>query len=328
MKNNKGRHLLYGFILIATAIVCIAPFIGRVYIPFGAITDSEAQPGFAIFWSMRVIRVLIGFIAGAALAICGMAFQAMFRNPLATPFTLGVSSGASFGAALCVSLGLNISVLGIQGVSLFAFGGALMAIMVVYALSRLKREFSSMTLLLAGVAVNFFFASAVLLLQYFSTFVDSHMIIIWLMGGVSKIGIGPVLDALPFFLTGTAVILYLRNELNLLSVGEETAVSRGVEADTVKKLLFFATSLTVGGIVAVTGPIGFVGMMVPHMARRIVGANHRILAPACILLGGSFLVLCDTIARMLMQGVEIPVGVVTAFLGGPFFIWLLLTRDV
>jgi len=327
MSRIEKRRSIPIFILISIAVVCIAPFMGRSWIPFESITDPEAVPDFTIFWSLRVVRVLIAFIAGASLAVCGMTFQAMFRNPLATPFTLGVSSGGSFGAALCMSLGLGFSIAGVHAISMFAFAGAFCAIMIVYMLSRLKRQFSAMTLLLAGVAVNFFFSSAVLFIQYFSGFVDSHIIIIWLMGGLSIIGIGPVLDTLPFFLTGTCIILYLGSELNLLYVGEETAVSRGVESDRVKKVLFFTTSLTVGGVVAVTGPIGFVGMMVPHMARRIVGANHRVLGPACVLMGGSFLVACDTLARIAVRGIEIPVGVVTALLGGPFFLWLLLTRD-
>lgn len=327
MKQQR-RTYKYAGLAAAAAAVLIAPFAGRTWIPLDSIIDPEAVPDFTIFWSLRAVRVLIAFIAGAALSVCGMTFQAMFRNPLATPFTLGVSSGASFGAALCMSLGLGFSFAGVHAVSVFAFLGALLAITIVYLLSRMKRQFSSMTLLLAGVAVNFFFSSVVLFLQYFANFVDSHMIILWLMGGLNIIGIGPVFDALPFFLTGTGIILYLRNELNLLYAGEETAVSRGVEAETVKKMLFFATSITVGGIVSVTGPIGFVGMMVPHMARRIVGADHRILTPACLLLGGSFLVVCDTAARLVMPDIEIPVGVVTALLGGPFFLWLLLTREV
>lgn len=323
----RFSRTFYVFLVIALSVVVIAPFIGRAWIPFGDIVNSDAQPGFTIFWRLRVVRVLIAFIAGASLAVCGMTFQAMFRNPLATPFTLGVSSGASFGAALCMSLGLTFSFAGVHAISLFAFCGALGAMLIVYLLTKAKREFSSMTLLLAGVAVNFFFSSVVLFLQYFANFVDSHLIIVWLMGGLSIIGIRPVLDALPFFLTGTAIILYLRNELNLLYIGEETAISRGVDADTIKKVLFFATSLTVGGIVAVTGPIGFVGMMVPHMARRIVGADHTKLGYACILLGGSFLVVCDTVSRIIIPGIEIPVGVITALLGGPFFIWLLIRRD-
>lgn len=322
-----GRRRVAVFAAAALAVILLAPFIGRAWIPFRDILDPQSGAGFTIFWSLRAARVLIAFIAGAALAVCGMTFQAMFRNPLATPFTLGVSSGASFGAALCMASGLTFSIAGVHAVSFFAFGGAMVAILIVYTLTRLKREFSTYTLLLAGVAVNFFFSSVVLFLQYFASFTDSHLIIIWLMGGVNVIGIGPVLDALPFFLTGTAVILYLRNELNLLYAGEETAVARGVEADRVKRILFFATSLTVGGIVAVTGPIGFVGMMVPHMARRLAGADHRFLGPACVLMGGTFLVVCDTIARTVIAGTEIPVGVITALLGGPFFIWLLIRRD-
>ncbi|MFH1707035.1 MAG: iron ABC transporter permease [Planctomycetota bacterium] len=312
----------------AVAVLILAPLAGRAWIPPAAVFDPAVQPGHAIFWDLRVARVLMAFTAGAALAICGMAFQAMFRNPLAEPFTLGVSSGAAFGAALALAAGWTLTIAGVPAVSFCAFVGAVLAMLTVYTLARMRREFATLTLLLAGVAVNFFFASLVLLLQYFAGFVDSQLIIIWLMGGLSVTGFGPFWDALPFFAAGTLIIMLLRNELNLLSMGEETAVARGVEADQVRKLLFFATSLTVGGIVAVTGPIGFVGMMVPHMARRIVGADHRRLGPACILLGGAFLVACDTIGRTVHAGVEIPVGVITALLGGPFFLWLLLRGEV
>jgi len=311
----------------AAAVLCAAPFAGRMPISPAEAFDPAASPEYAVFWMLRVPRVMVSFLVGAALALCGMTFQALFRNPLATPFTLGVSSGASFGAALCMSVGAAVSLGGMSSVSLFAFGGACLAVLVVYMLSRVRKSFSVMTLLLAGVAVNFFFSALVLFLQYFADFVDSRLIVLWLMGGLNVVGFGPVWEVIPFCAAGGAVMLLHARELNLLSLGEEIAASRGVETGRVKKVLFFATSFTVGGVVAVAGPVGFVGMMVPHMMRRLAGADHRVLGPACILGGGIFLSACDTLARVVLPHAEIPVGVVTALLGGPFFLWLLLRYE-
>jgi len=281
-----------------------------------------------IFWELRVPRVCVAFLAGAALAVCGMAFQAMFLNPLATPFTLGVSSGASLGAALYIRLGLGFALLGISGVSVFAFFGALLSILLVYGLSRVRRVFSNAMLLLAGVAISFFFSSLILLLQYLSDFTDAFRILRWLMGGLGVVGFESVLRVLPFVVAGSAIVLYFVHELNLLATGEELAASRGVEVRTTKRLLFFATSLMVGGVVAVCGPIGFVGMMAPHICRLLIGPDHRYLAPATLLFGGAFLVLCDVLAQIVIAPAIIPVGVITALLGGPFFLWLLLSGSL
>jgi iron complex transport system permease protein len=255
-----------------------------------------------------------------------MAFQAIFRNPLATPFTLGVASGASLGAAVYMRLGLAIGVFGVSGVSLFAFGGAVLSILLVYGLTRIKAGFSIGTMLLAGVALNFFFSSAILFTQYMSDFTDSTRILRWTMGGLEIMGYEAVLNMAPFVISGAAIILLLTHELNLLMTGEELAISRGANVGKIKKILFFATSLMVGGVVAMCGPIGFVGMMVPHICRLMIGADHRYLTPATILFGGAFLTLCDMLARTLIAPAEMPVGIITALLGGPFFIWLLLGR--
>jgi iron complex transport system permease protein len=182
-------------------------------------------------------------------------------------------------------------------------------------------------MLLAGVAINFFFSSIILFIQYMSDFTQSFQILRWLMGNLSMAGIETVFEILPFVVSGTLVILFLSQELNLLSTGELIAASRGVNIRRIRHLLFFVISMTVGGMVAACGPIGFVGMMVPHICRLLVGADHRFLTPTTLLFGGSFLTLCDTLARNLIAPAEIPVGVITALLGGPFFIWLLLRQS-
>jgi iron complex transport system permease protein len=306
-------------------VLLLCPFVGlQRILPADVLTASTGDMVWTIFWRIRVPRVCVAFLAGAGLAVSGMAFQAMFRNPLATPFTLGVASGASLGAAFYMRLGLSFALLGISGISIFAFGGALGAICLVYGLTRCRRGFSTATMLLAGIAASMFFSSLIMFLQYLSDFTQSFRILRWLMGGLQVVGYESLFHLLPFFVIGTAVLLLLGHELNLLATGDDIAASRGVNVAGTKRLLFLATSLTVGGIVAVCGPIGFVGMMGPHICRLLVGANHRYLIPASLLFGGLFLALCDTLARVLIAPAEIPVGVITALLGGPFFMWLLL----
>lgn len=322
MKNRKQS--LFIFALISLGIVAVAPFVGTVTIPFSTIFNFDSSTIQSnIFWRIRVPRVLIAAISGSALAIGGMVFQAMFRNALATPFTLGVSSGAAFGAALYVKIGFVFSLLGIAGQTFFAFIGALISILLVYLLSKIKNGFPVGTMLLAGVAINFFFSSFILFMQFMSDFTHSFRIIRWLMGGLEVVGYSDVYNILPFVLIGTIIIIFLSTELNLLTLGEDIAVSRGVSLSKIKNILFFATSLMVSGIISTVGPIGFVGMMVPHISRLIIGADHRYLVVLNIIFGGAFLVLCDTLSRTLIAPAEIPVGVITALLGGPFFIWLL-----
>lgn len=328
MMNRKRNIVLVSLIGFTAAVLLLAPLVGIETIPIRTVLRPAAG-GTAtdIFWRIRVPRVIIAFSAGVALALSGMAFQAMFRNPLATPFTLGVSSGAAFGAALYVIAGLSFSIGPVSGQALGAFVWAGVAILIVYGLTRVRRGFSTATMLIAGVAVNFFFSSFILFIQYMSDFTRSFRVIRWLMGGFEIVGYKPVSTILPFVVVGSFVIFALTDELNVLTLGEDIALSRGVPVRRVKTALFFATSLMVGGIVSVCGPIGFVGMMAPHICRLLVGYDHRYLAPATCLFGGAFLVLCDALARSLIPPAEIPVGVITALLGGPFFLWLLLRRS-
>ncbi|OPL10692.1 MAG: iron ABC transporter [delta proteobacterium ML8_D] len=314
-------------LILAIIVFSCAPIIGMNTIPLSAVLHP-ASGGMEsnIFWKIRIPRVCISFLAGAGLSVSGMAFQAMFRNPLATPFTLGVASGASLGAAIYVRLGLVFSVFGISGISIASFAGAIFSILLVYGLTRARRGFSTATMLLAGVAISFFFSSVILFTQYMSDFSQSFRILRWLMGGLEVVGFESVLNMAPFVISGSVIIIYMTYELNLMTTGEEIAISRGVNVWKTKNILFFATSLMVGGIVAICGPIGFVGMMVPHICRLLIGADHRYLTPATLMFGGAFLTLCDMLARTLIAPAEIPVGIITALLGGPFFIWLLLGK--
>ena len=273
---------------------------------------------------VRLPRVVLGFVAGAALAIAGMAFQALFRNALATPYTLGVSAGASFGAALYVKAGLTASIAGIPGYAIAALCGALLTIALVYGMGGAAVGFSPATLLLGGVAVSFLFTSLILTIQYLGDVTTSFRIGRWLLGGLEIVGFAPLLQLLPFVGIGLAVLLAIPRELDLLVVGEESAAARGVSVDVTRRLVFLASSLMVGGVVAVCGPIGFVGVIVPHVGRLLLGPRHRTLGPFCLLAGGAFLVICDTVGRIVVAPVEIPVGIITALIGVPFFLALLV----
>lgn len=314
-------------LLAAVAALTIAPFVGMMDVPISAAWGSGDAALVKILWKIRIPRVAMAFLAGAGLAISGMAFQAMFRNPLATPFTLGVASGAALGSAVAIHLGLAFSLLGIPVVTLFAFAGAVLTIALVYGLTRTRRGFSTATMLLAGVALSFFFSSLILLLQYLSDFTQSYRMLRWVMGGLDRVvSFGDVLTVAPFVVAGSLILLWLTHELNLLTTGEHLAASRGVDVDHTKKLIFLAASLMVGAVVSVCGPIGFVGLMAPHICRLLLGPDHRRLLPATWLFGGAFLITCDATARTVMAPTELPVGIITALLGGPFFLWLLLRR--
>ncbi|WP_273150166.1 FecCD family ABC transporter permease [Methylophaga thiooxydans] len=314
---KKPLYLLVFLSVVSLALLGLAPFVGLTEITNTVVREQ-------ILFDIRLPRALFAFVAGSGLALCGMVFQAMFHNPLATPFTLGVASGASFGAAVTVFLGLSFSLLGFDAVTVGSFLGALLAISFVYGISQFRYGFSSETLLLTGVATSFFFSSLILFTQYLSNINDSFRIMRWLMGSLSVTGYQQLMQLLPIVTVSSAIIIWLSRELNLLMAGDDIAISRGVAVKRVRYLLFLTTSLCVGGIVALCGPIGFVGMMVPHICRLIIGTDHRWLIPATLMFGGGFLILCDTVARIVIAPAELPVGVITTLLGGPFFLWLLV----
>ncbi len=315
---------LFLLAVLSITVVCIAPFIGMEAILPGSLAKGGLQS--TIFWTLRVPRVLAAFIAGSGLALCGMMFQAMFRNALADPFTLGISSGASCGAAATILLGMSGAFAGIPFISLGAFVGAAVSMACVYALSSMQRTSTSLTMLLAGIAISFLFSSVLMFMQYLSSLRDSFHIIRWLMGGIEVFGYGQILSMLPFVCVGIGILVLKLPELDHLLVGDDMAKSRGVRVEQTKNLLLLAATLIVGSIVAVCGPIGFVGLMTPHMCKMVFKTKHTILGPASFLAGGTFLVLCDTVARVVIAPAEMPVGVITALLGGPFFLWLLFVK--
>ncbi|MDD5309558.1 MAG: iron ABC transporter permease [Deltaproteobacteria bacterium] len=319
------QRMLLTILALAGLIAVVAPMIGgRMLSPMSIFASGGDAGAPDVFWSIRVPRVALAFLAGCGLAVSGLSFQAVFRNPLAEPFTLGVSSGAAFGAAAYVRSGLSLGLSGVSGASLAAFLGALVSIAIVYGLARSRKGSTVATMLLAGVAVSFFFSSLILLIEYVSDYTSAFRILRWLMGGVEVVGFETVLGLLPFVLTGSAILFYVARDLNLLAASDDLAASRGVDVGRIRRIVFFAASLMIGAIVSACGPIGFVGMMAPHICRLLLGGEHRFLVPATLAFGGAFLVLCDTVARTVVAPVEIPVGVITAMIGGPFFLWLLM----
>ncbi len=320
------------FGLFTFAVLVFAPTIGSTSISLARVFDAsipwsdnvDAQ----IFFVARLPRVLAGALVGSTLAAAGVVLQALLRNPLATPFTLGVSAGAALGAMLAISFRLDVGLLGVSSIPVASFLGSIVAIAIVYGLaSSQKRGLSTNVLLLAGVTLNSLFSAVILFVQYLSDHTDAFRTIRWLMGDLDVSSYDPVLAALPFLLLAFGGFAVLPRALNLLTLGEDVAASRGVDTGRAQRLAFFSASLATGAAVSLGGPIGFIGIVVPHLVRLIVGSDHRIVLPSATLFGAGFLVLCDVVSRVAMAPIELPVGIVTAMIGGPFFLWLLVRRS-
>jgi iron complex transport system permease protein len=324
--------VVLAFSALTLVVLVFVPTVGSTPISLAKVFDRslawDANVDAQIFFVARLPRVLAGALVGATLAASGVVLQALLRNPLATPFTLGVSAGASLGAMIAVVLKLELSVLGITSVPLASFAGSLVATAIVYWLAASQRRgLSTNVLLLAGVTLNSFFSALILFVQYLADFAEALRAIRWMMGGLDVAGYVPIVAALPFIIIAFAVFLMMMRTLNVLSAGAEAAAARGVEIVKAQRMAFLSASLATGAAVSLGGPIGFIGIVVPHLVRLLVGADHRIVLPASALFGASFLVLCDLAARMMMSPLEIPVGVVTALIGGPFFLWLLVKKS-
>jgi iron complex transport system permease protein len=251
----------------------------------------------------------------------------MLRNPLATPFTLGVSAGASLGAMLAIVLGATMTIGPLSPIPLASLAGAGVAASIVYGLATLPgRAMSTSVLLLAGVTLNSFFSALIMFVQYIADFAQVYRATRWLMGDLDVGSFQPIVAALPLMLMAFGLFALLPASLNLLSVGSDIAATRGVDVARAQRIAFLSASLATAAAVSLAGPIGFIGIVVPHLVRLMVGVDHRVVLPASALFGAAFLVGCDLIARTALAPVEIPVGVVTAMLGGPFFLWLLVRK--
>ena len=291
----------------------------------GASLESIGTSGL-ILLQVRLPRLVLAFCVGGALAAVGVALQALLRNPLAEPYVLGISSGAAFGATLGMLFGIGGTVMGLAILQMWAFLGGLLAILIVYQISVAYRTLSVHTLLLAGVILNALFSALIMFSVALADPVRAFQMMMWLMGTIIAPDYATLLWLVAFLGAGVAVLFCLARSLNVLTMGEETARALGVEVERVKQLIFVVAALMTGAVVSLAGLIGFVGMVVPHAVRMIAGSDHRLLLPAATLVGGSFLMVADTIARTVLSPTELPVGVVTALIGGPLFIYLLVKR--
>ncbi|MEO8075134.1 MAG: iron ABC transporter permease [Acidobacteriota bacterium] len=334
MKRTVGHRFaltVASFGALAAAAIVLAPLVGSTHIslrrafdpaiPFADNVDAQ------IFFVARLPRTLAGALVGAMLASAGVVFQGLLRNPLATPFTLGVSAGAALGAMLAITFNWSLAWAGIPAAPAASFAGSLVAVAIVYALSRARHSgMSTNVLLLAGVTMNAFFSALILFVQYFADFAQTYRILRWLMGDLDISSYEPLVTALPLVLVSFAVFAWLARPLNLLSLGPESAGTHGLDVTRAQRAAFVSASIATGAAVSVGGPVGFIGIIVPHLVRLLVGSDHRIVLPASALFGAAFLIACDVVARTAMAPVELPVGVVTAILGGPFFLWLLVRK--
>jgi iron complex transport system permease protein len=276
--------------------------------------------------NLRLPRIAVAALAGGTLAVAGVAFQALTRNPLADPAILGVASGAAFGVVLAQLAGLGSSLVGAVGLSAFAFAGALVAAGGVYAIAATNGRLPVQTLLLTGVIVGLFFSSAITVVISVVDFDRLGGVIHWLLGNLSPVSGGSLAVFAGLSAMGIWMVLGRARQLNLLALGEESALQLGVESERLKRRIFLGASLLTASVVAFAGPIGFVGLIVPHMLRGVLGPDNRLLIPAAVLAGGVFLLLADTLARTVVAPAEFSVGVITAFCGAPFFVYLLRTR--
>lgn len=317
------RKRLFGLAAVYLAILVITPLLGTENLTWSEISDPRSA-AHLIFWDLRIPRVLLGLLVGGSLAVAGVALQGLFRNPLAEPYTLGVASGASLGAVAALTLGAGVSTLGIPLIGMASFAGSLAVSLTLIAIASRQSLGGSHGLLLAGVAISLSCSALILLAQYLADSTQTYRMVRWMMGGLSVVGFAEVLWLTPFAFVGSAYLFFHRNELDLMLAGQEIAASRGVDLRRLRMAILGATSLMIAALVAVAGPIGFVGLIVPHLSRRWLGSGHLVLLPASFLGGGAFLALCDAVARRLLAPAELPVGVLTALIGGPFFLGLLL----
>jgi|CXWL01.1.fsa_nt_gi iron complex transport system permease protein len=289
-------------------------------------TPSTIGTSGVILLHVRLPRLLLSFLVGGCLAGVGTVLQALLRNPLADPHVLGVSSGAAFGASLAILLGIGGSVFTFTALPLCGFAGGLLSMILVYCMAAVRRDFSSLNLLLAGIMLNAMFTASIMFITSILEPNRAFGMMSWLMGSLTAHASPGLLILSLYLVSGLAVLIWHTPHLNILALGDDVAHSLGVDPVRVKRTLFLASALVTGAAVSVSGMIGFVGMVVPHAVRIMVGADNRLLLPASVLVGGTFLMAADTIARTILAPTEMPVGIITALCGGPFFVYLFVSR--
>ena len=319
------------------AVVCLQ--LGTQYIGLGRLvgvlssalfdqpTDNDAlRTTGVILLQVRLPRVFLGFLVGVCLASVGVALQALLRNPLADPYVLGVSSGAALGVAVAVLFGIGTTVLAFSPLPVCGFLGGLVALLVVYRMAATYDRLPIHSVLLAGVILNAIFSALIMFITSIMEPNRSFGMMAWLMGSLTAPAY-PALAALSVYLLAGLFLLFKQvRVLNILALGEEPARSLGIDTERAKRVIFLVSALLTGAVVSVSGMIGFIGMIIPHAVRLVIGADHRLLLPASALVGGIFLMVADTMARTFFVPSEVPVGIITALAGGPFFVYLLVWR--
>lgn len=326
-------------VLLLAAVVC-SVFIGAVSITWrellaiishrlgGEAVGFEPQKD-AIFWIIRLPRVLLGVLVGASLAMAGAAMQGLFRNPLADPGLIGVSAGASLFAVIMIVLEIKVftalsGLLGFYALSIFAFGGAAITTLTVYRLSKTGGKAVVATMLLAGIAINALAGALTGLLTYTATDTQLRSIVFWGLGSLGGASWENVAAIAPFVLLPMIALLRLSKALNALALGESEAIYLGINVQSLKRQVILWSTMAVGASVAVAGTIGFIGLVIPHLLRLFAGTDHRLILPASVLLGATVLTVSDLISRTVVAPSELPIGIITAMLGTPFFLWILM----
>ena len=332
VRKRRVRWLYPALAILSVAALCVAMAVGSADIDLATVMrgighklglPQQIRPAQdTILFQIRMPRALLAFAVGGALAVAGCAFQGMFKNPMADSNVLGVSGGAGLGAALAMAFGLQGAFLGMGGIAIAAFAGSLGAVALVHSLARVRGKVSPLTLLLSGVAVGALLSALTSGLVILCRDVMER-VFLWTMGSLSGATWQQLAWGFPLMAVGCIGCMTQAQPLNLMLLGEEEAGYLGVNTERVKRLLMVFASLTTAAAVAVSGVIGFVGLMIPHMLRLFVGPDHRHLMPLSVLAGGLFLLVADTLARTLIAPLELPVGVLTALCGGPFFLYLL-----
>jgi len=309
----------YFIFFLTLSIIFLAPFFGQIPIELYNI-DNPTTVDYKLFWDIRLPRVIVAFFAGAILALGGLLFQSLFKNPMGTPYTLGVASGSTLGVAFAIVFGFT------SMLSLFGFFGALLTVVTLFALTLKLKSYETNALLLVGIALSFFYNAALMILFYLSDESQSFEIIRFTMGSVDVVGLDQTLPIVLASLGLLALSIFYKKELKLLLTSNDYAYLKGVEVKKVNTILLVAVSIAVGICVSITGPIGFVGLIIPHIMKSIYKKSAEQLMLPIFFYGGFFLVVSDLIARNLGSNSDIPIGILTAFLGGPFFIYLIMKR--
>ena len=304
-------------LILALVLLGIAPFFGQISLPLGALMHAQTMEH-QVFFDIRLPRVLLAFLVGGILALGGLIFQSVFRNPMSTPFTLGVASGATLFTAIAIVLGFSTLS------PLFAFIGAMLTVVILFIIASKFESYDTSSLLLVGIALSFFYAAALMVMFYVSTLQESYEIMRFTMGSLDIVGFQNIIILALTSLFLLFVIYKYRYALKLLLTSYEFAYLKGIDVKKTNYVLLFAVSVSVGVAVSFTGPIGFAGLIIPHMLKTLYKQSADKLILPIFFYGGVFLVLSDLVARNLGTASDIPIGVLTSFLGAPFFIYLLI----